>query len=89
MKMWIWMPAEDVALNVERNETWLWTSNETKHGSEHRNEWYTVALNTESKVNNGSKRWTKQNMAPNVGMNDVMALNAEREYDSECQTEEW
>ena len=36
----------------------------------------------------GSERQTKQNMAPNVGMNDVMAPNAEREYDSEHQTEE-
>ena len=35
----------------------------------------------------GSERQTKQNMASNVGMNDVMALNAEREYDSEHQTE--
>ena len=47
-----------------------------------------MALKTESKVDNGSERQTKQNMAPNVGMNDVMALNAEREYDSERQTEE-
>ena len=35
-----------------------------------------------------SERQTKQNMALNVGMNDVMAPNAEQEYDSECQTEE-
>ena len=61
---------------------------EWRCGSERRNERYAVALNTESKVDNGSERQTKQNMAPNVGMNDVMALNAEREYDSECQTEE-
>ena len=47
-----------------------------------------MALNTESKVDNGSERQTKQNMAPNVGMNEVMALNVEREYDSERQTEE-
>ena len=36
----------------------------------------------------GSERQTKQNMAPNVGMNDVMAPNTERECDSEHQTEE-
>ena len=66
---------------------WLWTSNEAKRGSERRNEWYAMTLNAESKVDNGSERQTKQNMAPNVGTNDAMALNAEREYDSECQTE--
>ena len=47
-----------------------------------------MALKTESKVDNGSERQTKQNMAPNVGMNDVMALNAWREHDSKHQTEE-
>ena len=36
-------------------------------------------------VDKGSESQTKQNMAPNVGMNDVMALNVEREYDFECQ----
>ena len=46
-----------------------------------------MALNDESKVDNGSERQTKQNMAPNVRTNDVMALNVEQEYDSECQTE--
>ena len=40
------------------------------------------------KSDDGSERQTKQNMAPNVGTNDVMALNAEREYDSECQSEQ-
>ena len=40
-------------------------------------------------VDKGSKSQTKQNMAPNVEMNDVMALNAKREYDSERQIEEW
>ena len=47
-----------------------------------------MALNTESKVENGSEHQTKQNMALNVGMNDVMALNAWQEHDSEYQTEE-
>ena len=47
-----------------------------------------MALNTESKVDNDSEHQTKQNMAPNVGMNNVMALNAEWEYDSKRQTEE-
>ena len=61
---------------------------EWRCGSEHRNEWYAVALNTESKVDNDSEHQTKQNMAPNVGMNNVMALNAEWEYDSKRQTEE-
>ena len=41
-----------------------------------------------TEVDNSPERQTKQNMAPNVGMNDVMAPNAKREYDSECQTEE-
>ena len=41
-----------------------------------------------SKVDNGSERQTKQNTTQNVEMNDVMALNAEQEYDSECQTKE-
>ena len=45
-----------------------------------------VDPNAEQKYS--SECQTKQNMAPNVGMNDVMALNAELEYDSECQTEE-
>ena len=66
-----------MALNTER-----------RCGFECQNERYAVALNTESKVDNGSKYQTKQNTAPNVGMNDVMALNAEWEYDSERQTEE-
>ena len=47
-----------------------------------------MALNTESKVDNGSEHQTKQNMAPNIRMNDVMALNAWREHDSKHQTEE-
>ena len=47
-----------------------------------------MALNAKTEKDDGSKRQTKQNMATNVGMNDVMALNTEREYDSECQTEE-
>ena len=47
-----------------------------------------MALNTESKVDNGAERQTKQNMASNVGMNDVLAMNVEREYDSERQIEE-
>ena len=66
-----------VALNTERSEAWLWTPNKAKHGSERWNE-----------VDNSPERQTKQSMAPNVGINDVMALNTEQEYDSECQTEE-
>ena len=45
---------------------WLWTPNEAKHGFERRNEWYAVALNTKSKVSNGSERQTKQNTALNT-----------------------
>ena len=41
-----------------------------------------------TEVDNSLERQTKQNMAPNIGMNDVRAPNANREYDSECQTEE-
>ena len=41
-----------------------------------------------SKVDNGSERQTKQNTTQNVEMNDVMALNAEQEYDSERRTDE-
>ena len=199
MKKWIWTPSEDVALNTNWSETWLWTETKVGNGSERkywevmaRNaEWgcgdgferqnrecdedgfehrywkvITMALNAEWRCDDGSERrnqecdeddsehrywgvitmtlnakrrcddgsecrnrecdeddsehlyWevitmalnakqiicngfelrtevdnsperqTKQNMAPNVGMNDVMAPNAEREYDSECQTEE-
>ena len=49
-----------------------------------------MTLNAERKVSNGSECQTKQNMAPNVGMNDVMALNAmqKQKHDSECRNED-
>ena len=79
MKMWTWMSLEDEALDAERSETWLWMLKRMIcNGSELRIE-----------VDKGSKSQTKQNMAPNVEMKDVMALNAKREYDSERQIEEW
>ena len=56
------------------------------NGTEHRMK---VWLRTSKQmICSGSERQTKQNMAPNVRMNDVMALNAKREYDFERQTEE-
>ena len=74
-------------LNTERSETWLWKSNKAKHGSKRRKKWRNGS-ERRNEVDNSPERQTKQNMAPNGGMNDVMALNAEQEYDSECQTKE-
>ena len=76
-----------VALNTEQSEAWLWTPNEAKHGSERRKEWRNGSKRR-NEVDNSLERQTKQSMTPNVGINDVMALNAKREYDFECQTEE-
>ena len=48
-----------------------------------------MALNAKTENSDGSERqnW-EATMALNVGTNDVMALNTEREYDSECQSEQ-
>ena len=78
---------------------------EWRCGSEHRNERYAVALNTESKVDNGSECQKKQNMAPNaetkVGNGSehrywealMMALNVETENATRIalntDTDEW
>ena len=52
-----------------------------------------MALNTESEGSNGSERQTKQNMALNARMNDVMALNLETENATRIalntDTDEW
>ena len=80
-----------MALNVKlrsdndgfEHRNWKYGEDSSKHWY-----WWVMALKTELKVDNDSECQTKQNMASNVGMNDVLAVNVEREYDSERQTEE-
>ena len=79
-----------MALNAKTEKPWwLWTPKlkivMALNAKTEKRQWlWTPKLESDD----GSERQTKQNMAPNVGTNDVMALNAEREYDSECQFEQ-
>ena len=89
-----------MALNAKTEKRWwLWTPNWKAIMALNAKLKIVMALNAKTekrqwlwmpklKSDDDSERQTKQNMAPNVGMNDVIALNAEWEYDSECQTEE-